>query len=97
MPVGVFNTAQIPQDLAKKSFSAAITRLMPNGGAPLFGLTALLKEETAAQIEHGFYTKTMVFPSVTLTSTAGTGAVSYTHLTLPTTLHECRSRWSQYH
>ena len=28
---------------------------------------------------------------------AGTGAVSYTHLTLPTTLHECRSRWSPYH
>ena len=25
------------------------------------------------------------------------GAVSYTHLTLPTTLHECRSRWSPYH
>ena len=22
------------------------------------------------------------------------GSVSYTHLTLPTTLHECRSRWS---
>ena len=29
---------------------------------------------------------------------AGGGeAVSYTHLTLPTTLHECRSRWSPYH
>ena len=26
-----------------------------------------------------------------------TNAVSYTHLTLPTTLHECRSRWSPYH
>ena len=26
-----------------------------------------------------------------------TAAVSYTHLTLPTTLHECRSRWSPYH
>ena len=25
------------------------------------------------------------------------GSVSYTHLTLPTTLHECRSRWSPYH
>ena len=25
------------------------------------------------------------------------GSVSYTHLTLPTTLHECRSRWAQYH
>ena len=26
-----------------------------------------------------------------------TDPVSYTHLTLPTTLHECRSRWSPYH
>ena len=25
------------------------------------------------------------------------GAVSYTHLTLPTTLSTCRSRWSPYH
>lgn len=70
MPVGIFNTAQIPQDLAKKSFSAMITRLMPNGSAPLFGLTALLKEESAAQIEHGFYTKTMLFPSMALAANA---------------------------
>lgn len=34
MPVGSFNTAVIPQDLAKKSFSAMITRIMPNGSAP---------------------------------------------------------------
>ena len=27
----------------------------------------------------------------------GLGAVSYTHLTLPTTLPRCRSRWSPYH
>ena len=27
----------------------------------------------------------------------GSTPVSYTHLTLPTTLHECRSRWSPYH
>ena len=27
----------------------------------------------------------------------GHGAVSYTHLTLPTTLVKCRSRWSPYH
>ena len=27
----------------------------------------------------------------------GSATVSYTHLTLPTTLHECRSRWSPYH
>jgi hypothetical protein len=73
MPAGVFNTAIIPQDLAKKSFSAGITRLMPNGSAPLFGLTALLKEETAAQIEHGFYSKTMLFPSMVLSANAAIG------------------------
>ena len=27
----------------------------------------------------------------------GITAVSYTHLTLPTTAHSCRSRWSPYH
>lgn len=68
MPIGTWNTSQLPADLAKKSFAAAITRLMPNGGAPLFGLTALLKEETAAQIEHGYFSKTMVFPSVVLSA-----------------------------
>ena len=31
------------------------------------------------------------------TSATTTTPVSYTHLTLPTTLHECRSRWSPYH
>lgn len=69
--IGAFNTAVIPQDLAKKSFSAYITRIMPNGSAPIFGLTALLKEETAAQIEHGYYSKTMVFPSMVLTGAVG--------------------------
>lgn len=73
MAVGVFNTAVIPQDLAKKSFSAMITRLMPNGSAPLFGLTALLKEEMAYQIEHGFYSKTMLFPQMTLSANAAAG------------------------
>jgi hypothetical protein len=68
MPVGSFSTTLIPDDLATKSFSAAITRLMPNGSAPLFGMTALLKEETAVQIEHGYYSKTMIFPSMVLTA-----------------------------
>lgn len=63
---GVFNTSQITQDLAKKSFAAMITRLMPNGTAPLFGLTALLKEETAYQFEHGYFSKTMIFPLLQL-------------------------------
>jgi hypothetical protein len=70
MPVGTWNTSQLPADLAKKSFAAAITRLMPNGGAPLFGISALLKEDTAMQIEHGYFAKTMVFPSVVLSAQA---------------------------
>lgn len=66
MPVGTFNTSLLTTDLAKKSFSSLITRLMPNGQAPLFGITSMLKEETAYQYEHGYYSKTMIFPSVTV-------------------------------
>ena len=75
---GVFNTSQITQDLAKKSFAAMITRLMPNGTAPLFGLTALLKEETAYQFEHGYFSKTMIFPSLKLDGAIGVGDTAIT-------------------
>jgi len=73
---GLISSANLPTDLAAKSFSAMITRLMPNGTAPLFALTSLLKDETASAIEHGYYTKTMIFPSLTLTSAVADGAVT---------------------
>lgn len=76
MAVGLISTATLPTDLAKKSFSAMITRLMPNGSAPLFGLTALLKDETASNIEHGYFTKTMIFPSATLTAAVADGVAT---------------------
>jgi hypothetical protein len=76
MAVGLLSTANLPTDLARKSYAAMITRLMPNGTAPLFGLTALLKDETALNIEHGYYTKTMIFPSVTLTGAVADGTVT---------------------
>ena len=60
------NTPLIESDLLKKSFPSMITRLMPNGAAPLFGMSSMLKEKTASQPEHGFYAKTMIFPEVTL-------------------------------
>lgn len=66
MPTGIFSTSGFTQDLAAKSFAAMITRLMPNGQAPLFGMTSMLPEETALQVEHGFFTKTMLFPSLNL-------------------------------
>lgn len=66
MSTGIFSTSGFTTDLAAKSFAAMITRLMPNGQAPLFGMTSMLPEETALQVEHGFFTKTMLFPSLNL-------------------------------
>lgn len=66
MSTGMFNTGNFTNDLAKKSFAGMITRLMPNGSAPLFGLTSMLPSETAVQTEHGFFTKTMLFPEMQL-------------------------------
>jgi len=66
MSTGVFNTSNFTQDLAVKSFDSLITRLMPNGSAPLFGLTSMLSLETALATEHGFFTKTMLFPQFVL-------------------------------
>lgn len=66
MTTGVFNTGDFTTDLAKKSFASMITRLMPNGQAPLFGMTSMLPTETAMQVEHGFFTKTMLFPMFNL-------------------------------
>jgi hypothetical protein len=76
MSVGLLSTANLPQDLAKKSFSALITRLMPNGQAPLFGLTALLKDETALNIEHGYFSKTMIFPEAVLSVAVADGVAT---------------------
>src|SRR5438874_2386821 len=70
MSTGTFTTAQLTQDLAAKSFAGMITRLMPNGSAPLFGMTAMLPTDTAVAVEHGFFTKTMLFPSLTLSASA---------------------------
>lgn len=72
MTTGLFSTGVLPQDLARKSFAGMITRLMPQGQAPLFGLTSMLTAETALQPEHGFFTKTMIFPQFTLTAAGQT-------------------------
>lgn len=73
MTTGIFNTSStfIPTDLAKKSFASAITRLMPMGEAPLFGMTSMLATEVAVQVEHGFFTKTMLFPEMTSVGSQG--------------------------
>ena len=42
-----------------------------------------------------FLVQAFYIPSTSMTNTLE--AVSYTHLTLPTILRSCRSRWSPYH
>jgi hypothetical protein len=67
-----------------------ITRLMPNGAAPLFGLTSMLSSETAMQTEHGFFTKTMLFPQLTLGGGGQTAADTTSLLpALPTCFLGC--------
>jgi len=75
---GIFNSSQFTTDLEQKSFASMITRLMPNGNAPLFALTSRLAAKTAVQTEHGFFTKTMVFPSFDLTADITNVATTFT-------------------
>ncbi len=74
MTVGIFNTGNFTTDLAEKSFASMITRLMPNGTAPLFALTSMLRDETALQVEHGFFSKTMIFPEGKINKSGGFAA-----------------------
>lgn len=69
MTVGIYSSAQHTPGIVKPSFASMITRLTPNGNSPLFGLTSMLKDETAVQTEHGFFTKTMVFPQFQIVGT----------------------------
>ena len=81
MPTGIFNTGSFATDLAKPSFSNMITRLMPNGSAPLFGLTSMLSDETAQAVEHGFFSKTMIFPELKINFGSGYNAGATTFVT----------------
>lgn len=76
MAIGLLSSANAPQNLNAISFAQAITRLMPNGTAPLFGLTSLLKDETASNIEHGYFSKSMIFPSVQLNGAIANGTAT---------------------
>ena len=80
MATGMWNATTIPPaDFVKKSFASMITRLFPNGSCPLFGMTSMVSSKTALQFEHGFFSKTMIFPSATLGALVADGvATSFT-------------------
>lgn len=79
MTIGVFNTSNLTTDLPAKSFASMLTRLMPNGTAPLFGMTSMIeKTETAVSTEHGYFSKTMLFPEVTINASQLAGDTTLT-------------------
>ena len=73
-----FDTSMLTTDLAKKSFAGMITRIMPNGEAPLFGMTSYLGDETAVSTEHGFFSKTMLFPQAEINAAQLAGDTTLT-------------------
>lgn len=61
-----YDTSDTPAELTQRSFAAGITRIMPNGSAPLFAMSGLAQKVTAKAIEHGYWSKTMIYPSATV-------------------------------
>jgi Family of unknown function (DUF5309) len=77
---GIFNTTGLKTttNLTALSFDKMITRLMPNGTAPLFALTSYLNSETAVAVEHGYFAKGALFPFCIVTVAATNVATSLT-------------------
>lgn len=77
---GIFSSSGVnsTQNYMALSFDRMITRLMPNGTAPLFALTSYLNSETAVQIEHGYFTKTALFPYVVINGALSNSATTFT-------------------
>lgn len=73
MTVGIWSSATNPTDFAQKSFASMLTRLYPAGGYPLFLMSSMLPEATAVQFDHGYWTKTMEFPTLTTSAAYAAG------------------------
>lgn len=73
---GIFNTTKNPDQLNARSFAGTILRRMPNGVAPLFGMTAMTGRSQAKQSTHGYFSKTLVFSRVTVTPAIADGTTT---------------------
>lgn len=63
-------------DYFEHSYVGNLIRYQPGGMSPLFQLTSLSGETTAKAPEHGYMTKTLVFPSMTLTAAVADGVTT---------------------
>lgn len=72
--IDTVTTGNSPTDLNKKSYAGQFMRLFPNGPSPIWAILANMKTKTANQFEHGYYTKTMIFPEFQINAGAGYAA-----------------------
>lgn len=66
------------EDWLSKSFAGSLIRLQPNGQCPLFGLTGMMAKQYCTAIEHGYFSKTLVFPSLKINNVGGYNAAATT-------------------
>lgn len=74
----IYDQTKVPDLVGANSFASMIVRLMPNGQAPLFGLTSMMGEETATNVLHSYFSKTMIFPSSTINGAVLANATTLT-------------------
>jgi hypothetical protein len=61
-------------DYMQTSYAGELVEYAPNGTAPLFALTSLMNPvKPCFNIEHGFWSQSAVFPSMTLTAAVANG------------------------
>lgn len=92
---GTFGTGQFTQSMPKPSFAQQIIQQFPQGEAPLFGMTSMLDTETATQVEHGYFSETMIFPEFTLAANISATDTVFSVVTtanlLPNQVHQIAS------
>ena len=65
---GIFNSSNVSPNQVAGSFSGMILKKMPNGNAPLFALSSMLKRKTIQHHRHVFGAKDFQYPELQLTS-----------------------------
>lgn len=75
---GVFLSNQFTAEHARRSFIASLVRHQPAGAASLYALTSMLKKDKCIATEHGYFSKAMIFPSVTLDGAVIAGDTTFT-------------------
>jgi hypothetical protein len=83
---GLFSQEFNPAKLRMDSFAASVLKLFPNGNTPLFALSSQLPKKRAKEIEHGYFTKIMVWPKPVVNNSPGPYDDTATTITVTTTL-----------